>query len=85
MRVEVEEVWDTCMWKVVKMKKLFGWKYIYDKDFQKCFKSKVLQINIPDGILFGDPSMQVSKYGNNIIVTIFSDSDNPEDWETIIF
>jgi len=79
----MEKIWDECMREVVEKKKKFGWSYIYDEDFQRCFKSKIK--GVKDGILFGDPQMQVSKYGDEIIVTIFSDSDDPEDWETVVF
>ena len=81
--IEAEAAWEECMRKVVAEKKLLNWDYIYDKDFQQCFKTKVHQLK--DGILFGDPQMQVSKYNDQIIVTVFNDSDDPEDWETIVF
>jgi len=81
--MEVEKIWDECMRKIVTTKKKFGWSYIYDRDFQECFKTKVHQLK--DGILFGDPQMQVSKHGDQIVVTIFNDSNDPEDWETIVF
>jgi len=81
--MEWGRIWDECMRDVVGKKKKFGRDYIYDRDFQRGFKCRVK--DAPDGILFGGPQMQVSKQGSEIIVTIFNDSDDPEDWETIVF
>ena len=72
--IEAEAAWEECMRKVVAEKKLLNWDYIYDKDFQQCFKSRVHPLK--DGILFGDPQMQVSKYNDQIIVIVFNDSDD---------